>query len=95
MLGKEGNLAPRVYHFGHSLPRRFRIDQGHDFYTQFLNEKNRKERDAGIALGLDFMRVCDEVLVFRGNGVSAGMEREIAHAERLSLPITYVGDEYL
>lgn len=50
----------------------------HLLFPQFLDEANEKERAAGIAMGLELMRDCDEVWVF-GNA-TAGMEQEIRFA---------------
>ena len=55
----------------------------HLLYPQFLNDGDPTERELGIACGLAFMEVCDEVWVYTGDGVSSGMERELHHAYRL------------
>ena len=55
----------------------------HLHYTQFMNDEKPEEREAGISCGLAFLKVCDLVWVFVGDGISNGMRREIDHATRL------------
>ncbi|HRT64760.1 MAG TPA: hypothetical protein P5540_08010 [Candidatus Hydrogenedentes bacterium] len=55
----------------------------HLLYPQFMDDTKPKEREVGIACGLEFMTVCDEVWAYVGDGVSDGMRREIAQAQRL------------
>lgn len=65
------------------------IDQGavpfapHLLYTRFLDDDDPEDRQKGIACGLAFMAVCDEVWAYTGDGVSAGMEQEIKQAKSL------------
>jgi hypothetical protein len=60
----------------------------HLLYPQFVDDGRPDEREAGIACGLAFMTVCDEVWAYVGDGVSDGMRREMAHAQRLGKPLT-------
>jgi len=68
---------------------RLAIDDGvipfapHLLYTRFLDDDDPEDRLKGIACGLAFMAVCDEVWAYTGDGVSAGMERELAHAKHI------------
>ncbi len=59
----------------------------HLLYPRFLDDRNPSERECGIACGLTFMEVCDEVWVYSGNGLSSGMRREVDHAIRLGRPV--------
>lgn len=59
----------------------------HLLYPQFVDDALPEERQAGIACGLEFMAVCDEVWAYVGDGVSDGMRREMAHAQRLGKPL--------
>lgn len=59
----------------------------HLLYTRFLDDGKNSEREAGIACGLTFMEICDEVWVFTGEGLSDGMRREVDHAQRLGKPV--------
>ena len=62
----------------------------HLLYTRFLDDEKASERETGIACGLMFMEVCDEVWVYTGEGISDGMRREIDHARRLGKPVIEV-----
>ncbi len=61
---------------------RIEVDAGniplapHLIFTQFLNDNNPKERDRGIAMGLELMMLCDELHVY-GQSITEGMAREI------------------
>jgi len=59
----------------------------HLLYTRFLDDEKASERETGIACGLTFMEICDEVWVFTGDGLSDGMRREVDHARRLGKPV--------
>lgn len=53
----------------------------HLFYTQFLNERKEKERQAGLDIGLKELREADEfLLIIIGGRISDGMRREIRQA---------------
>ena len=45
--------------------------------TRFLNESNPLDREMGIRLGLEMLKICDELHVY-GDRISNGMAREIA-----------------
>lgn len=62
----------------------------HLYLTDVLDDGNGAQRKKGIAVGLAFMDVCDEVLVGDEYGISAGMRKEIAYARRIGKPIEYV-----
>jgi len=59
----------------------------HLLYTRFLDDEKESEREAGIASGLAFMEVCDEVWVFTGEGISDGMRLEVDYARRIGKPV--------
>jgi hypothetical protein len=52
----------------------------HLFFTQFLNDSIPAEREAGIVGGIEWLRASQELWAYVGDGVSDGMEREIALA---------------
>ncbi len=68
---------------------RQRVDAGqapfapHLLYPRFLADGNASERALGIACGLTFMEVCNEVWLYTADWVSSGMRREVDHAIRL------------
>ena len=58
----------------------------HLFYTQFLDDSDPIERDAGLEYGLVDLRTCDEYLVVVIDGViSEGMAGELSEAGRLGI----------
>ncbi len=63
----------------------------HLLYTKVLDEDDPSEREMGIQFGLTWLRKCDELWVF-GRQISMGMEREIAKASKLGIPIRYFND---
>jgi hypothetical protein len=63
----------------------------HLMYPRFLEDKDIKERDAGIQMGLILLGFCNEIWVF-GQRISNGMRREIAFAEAHGIHIRYFSD---
>ena len=59
----------------------------HLIYTRFLDDRDVSERELGIACGLTFMEVCDEVWVYSADGFSSGMGRELDQAFWLGKPV--------
>lgn len=72
---------------------RMAIKQGHApfaphlLYPRFVDDLKLAERQMGIACGLKYMEICDEVWVFTGNGISTGMRQEIAYAKSIGKPV--------
>ncbi len=64
----------------------------HTIFTQFLDDNDAEEREAGIYLGLQLLDRCDEVWVF-GEKISEGMTREIERAIKLQKPVLYYNDK--
>ena len=68
----------------------------HVYFTQFLDDAVPAERESGLRMGLELLKLCDEVYVY-GDVISEGMAAEIALAEEMGLPIFYMegmkGDE--
>lgn len=58
----------------------------HLMYPAVLDDAVPEERQTGIEMGLTLLSRCDELWAF-GPVVSSGMQREIAEAERLRIPI--------
>lgn len=63
----------------------------HLMYPRFLEDKDIKERDAGIQMGLILLDFCNEIWVF-GQRISNGMRREIAFAESRGILVRYFSD---
>lgn len=51
----------------------------HLMYPRFLDDKQFKERQDGMEMGLRLLDLCEELWVF-GDHYSSGMQREISHA---------------
>lgn len=70
---------------------RFATEQGgipfapHLLFTQFLNDDVPTERDAGLCLGLEMLKRCDELWAF--GTPTMGMAMEIQEAKRLGIPV--------
>ena len=58
----------------------------HLYFTRFLEDGDEKEREEGIALGLRWLEISDELWVF-GERISDGMNREISYARELGIPV--------
>lgn len=58
----------------------------HVIFTTFLDDEIPEERAAGMEMGLELLRVCDELWAF-GETVSEGMASEIAAAKELGLKV--------
>jgi len=54
------------------------------------------EREIGIGAGLAWIHAADAVVVYRDLGISAGMQREITHAEWVGVCVEYrqLGSEW-
>ena len=77
---------------------KFAVDSGyipiapHLLFTQFLNDKNPKERELGLFFGNAIMSKCSEVWVF-GSYISEGMKTEIKRAKWKNYKIRYFDEE--
>ena len=66
----------------------------HIYFTQFLNDSIKEERDFGILAGLQLLGQCDELWYF-GDVISEGMQKEIQVANSKVIPVKYVESEEL
>lgn len=57
----------------------------HLLFTQFLDEENATERKQGLRMGMEMLKLCDELWAF--GEPTEGMRMEIAQAERLGIPV--------
>ncbi|MCL2072071.1 MAG: DUF4406 domain-containing protein [Oscillospiraceae bacterium] len=64
----------------------------HLLYPQFLDDNSPQERQLGLELGLDLLRVCDELWCF-GERISNGMKDEIAKANEWGIVVRYSEDK--
>ena len=58
----------------------------HLYFTTFLEDEVKRERENGIRLGLRWLEEADELWVF-GDTISEGMAVEIARAKELAKPV--------
>ena len=76
---------------------RFAFEKGfvpvapHIYYPRFLDDRNKKERAAGLRYGLEEIWRCKELWVFGGHR-SEGMKAEIKLATELEIPVRYFND---
>lgn len=58
------------------------------YFTQFLDDNKLEERNMGMVMGLELLKLCDEIWVF-GDIISEGMKKEIEFAKKLNIEIKY------
>ena len=63
----------------------------HIYATQFLDDGVPEERERGMELGREWLRIADEVWVF-SERTSEGMASEIALASKLDIPVRMVAE---
>ena len=79
---------------------RFAVEAGcvpiapHIYFTQFMNDNDRRERDLALFMDIVLLSKCAELWVFArspggGDRISKGMAQEIRKAESRSMPIRY------
>ena len=62
----------------------------HAFFTGFLNDDIKEEREIGMFLGKEMLRKCNALWAFCDNGEpSKGMQEEIELAKELDIPVRY------
>jgi len=64
----------------------------HLLFTQFMDDTIPEEREAGMAMGREMIKRCDELWVF-GETISEGMAAEIELAKELGIPIRSISTE--
>ena len=64
----------------------------HLMFPQFLNDNDPEQRDAGIRMGLQMLRRCDELWLC-GDVISNGMAEEEKLARRLGVPVRTVSSQ--
>lgn len=63
----------------------------HTAFTGFLDDTVLEQRQLGMKLGLEILKVCDEIWVF--GSLSEGMKIEVEMARELNLPIRYFNEQ--
>jgi len=75
----------KVYNSGH-IPI-----TPHAYLTLFLDGNIPAEREAGMEMGMELLKVCSRIWVF-GKYISDGMKREIEYARKHGIKIDYFLD---
>lgn len=63
----------------------------HLMFPQILNDNEPEQRILGITLGVELMKVCDEIWIF-GSRISNGMAYELEQAKGLKIPVRLYDD---
>jgi hypothetical protein len=58
----------------------------HAYLTLFLDDNIKEEREAGLKMGLQLLKVCNELWAF-GNKISEGMAMEIKAAKEMGIKV--------
>lgn len=64
----------------------------HLFFTRFLDDLKKDDRDAGLQAGLEMLKRCDEVWLFADDpsNLSRGMLLEKELAEKCAIPVKLI-----
>ena len=54
----------------------------HIYFTQFLKDTSVKERKLGIKMGIELLKICDEIKIF--GEPTEGMKKEIKAWEKIT-----------
>ena len=84
----QGSKETRPYGGNHRLLP----DGPHLMFPQFLNDNDPEQRILGITLGVEQMKVCDEIWIFGGR-ISNGMAFELEQAKELGIPARLYDDD--
>lgn len=66
----------------------------HVYFTQFLDDTVQDERRIGMKLGIELLKICDEVWVYSMENPSEGMKAEMKIAESLGIPVRDIAEVY-
>lgn len=83
----ESNLAYAREACADCLLRREVPYASHLFFTQFLNDMEPTEREAGMTAGYAFWRHASKIVFYVDRGMSSGMKRAFARAQKLGMQI--------
>ena len=65
----------------------------HLFYAEVLNDEVESQRAAGLKIGLELLKDCQELRIC--SRISEGMKAEILLAEKLGIPVTIGNMAYI
>lgn len=85
---REQNIKNAIGYCREAIWRGYLPIAPHVFYTQMLNDDREKERAAGLALGMELLKDCDEIWVF---GIpKGGMVEEVEKAKELGIKVVFM-----
>ena len=64
----------------------------HIYFTQFLDDSVERDRALGMLMGIELLKMCDELWVF-GPIISDGMSKEIKYWEEMGKKPQYINGE--
>ena len=67
----------------------------HLYYTNFLDDDVKEERELGLKSALELLKICEYVFVADRYGISEGMKGEIAEARRLGVDVFFSEEKWL
>ena len=69
----------------------------HLLFPQMLDDSKEEDRRKGIACGLEYLSMCDEIWIFipEGEQLSDGMKMETIAASRANVLIDYMYQDFL
>lgn len=88
MTEQAANIENAKKYCRYAISKGYAPFSAHLAVCSFLNEQAPYERDVGIQMDLIMLRACNEIWVF-GKRITDGMNKEIAHATKMGLPIRY------
>ena len=65
----------------------------HAYLPEFLDDKDKQERELALSFGLAYLDTCDR-LVICGRRITKGMLGEIQHAAAREIPIFWIQEDY-
>lgn len=85
---RKQNVANAIEYCRMAIMRGFIPIAPHVFYTQMLNDDIEAERAAGLAIGIELLKECEEIWVF--GPVKGGMIAEVQKAKEIGIEVLYV-----
>lgn len=61
----------------------------HTFLDKVTGLSEAEHREELLKVGLDFVKICDELWIFEKDGISSGMKNEIKLAQELKMKIKW------
>lgn len=85
---RKQNVVNAIEYCRMAIMRGFIPIAPHVFYTQMLNDDIEAERAAGLAIGIELLKECEEIWVF--GSVKGGMIAEVQKANERGLKVVFM-----